>query len=48
MFAKVIGFIKDENGATPVEYGLIASLVAVAAIGALAAMGETFDGSWLP
>jgi pilus assembly protein Flp/PilA len=41
MFAKMIGFIKDEDGATAIEYGLIAALVSVAAIGALTAMGES-------
>ncbi len=30
---------KDETGATAIEYGLIAALVSVAAIGALTAMG---------
>ncbi len=30
---------KDESGATAIEYGLIAALVSVAAIGALTAMG---------
>ncbi len=28
-------FLKDESGATAIEYGLIAALVSVAAIGAL-------------
>ncbi len=45
MFAKMIGFIKDEDGAPVIEYGLIAALVAVAVIGALAAMGVGGDGS---
>ncbi len=27
MLAKMIGFIKDEDGATAIEYGLIAALV---------------------
>jgi pilus assembly protein Flp/PilA len=31
-------FIKDESGATAIEYGLIAALVAVAIIAALNAM----------
>ena len=39
MFATMIGFIKEEDGATAIEYGLIAALVSVAAIGALSAMG---------
>ena len=34
---------KDESGATAIEYGLIAALVSVAAIGALSAMGTSLD-----
>jgi pilus assembly protein Flp/PilA len=34
---------KDESGATAIEYGLIAALVSVAAIGALTGMGESLD-----
>ena len=44
MFAKMIGFIKDENGATAIEYGLIAALVSVACIGALSALGGSLTG----
>ena len=33
-------FLKDENGATAIEYGLIAALVAVAAITAMQTLGE--------
>jgi pilus assembly protein Flp/PilA len=36
MFKK---FIKDESGATAIEYGLIAALVAVAIVGALTTLG---------
>ena len=32
-------FCDDDSGATAIEYGLIAALVSVAAIGALGAMG---------
>ncbi len=32
-------FCADESGATAIEYGLIAALVSVAAIGALTALG---------
>jgi len=35
------GFAKDESGATAIEYGLIAALVSVAAIGALTLMGDS-------
>lgn len=33
--------IKDESGATAIEYGLIAALVSVAAVVALQAMGTS-------
>ncbi len=33
----------DESGATAIEYGLIAALVSVAAIGALTAMGASLE-----
>jgi pilus assembly protein Flp/PilA len=32
-------FLKNESGATAIEYGLIAALVAVAIIGALSTLG---------
>jgi pilus assembly protein Flp/PilA len=37
-------FLKDETGATAIEYGLIAALVAVACIVALEAMGSSLSG----
>ncbi len=43
MFAKLAQFAKDEDGATAIEYGLIAALVSVAAIGALTAMGQSLS-----
>jgi pilus assembly protein Flp/PilA len=41
MFTKFAMFLNDEDGATAIEYGLIAALVSVAAIGALTAMGNS-------
>ncbi len=35
----LIRFWNDESGATAIEYGLIAALVSVAAIGALTSLG---------
>ncbi|MAN79196.1 MAG: Flp family type IVb pilin [Rhodospirillaceae bacterium] len=35
--------LQDESGATAIEYGLIAALVSVAAIGALTTMGESLE-----
>ncbi len=40
MFKSFKAFIADESGATAIEYGLIAALVSVAAIGALGLMGN--------
>jgi pilus assembly protein Flp/PilA len=37
-------FCRDEDGATAIEYGLIAALVAVAAITALTALGNSLKG----
>lgn len=39
MFDTMKNLWKDESGATAIEYGLIAALVSVAAIGALQLMG---------
>lgn len=33
-------FFKNESGATAIEYGLIAALIAVAIIGAVSALGK--------
>ena len=41
MFTTMKNLLKDESGATAIEYGLIAALVSVAAIGALSAMGTS-------
>lgn len=34
-------FLKDESGATAIEYGLIAALIAVAIIGAVTTVGTS-------
>ncbi|THD62854.1 Flp family type IVb pilin [Phenylobacterium sp.] len=36
----VTRFLKDESGATAIEYGLIAALIAVVLVGALTALGS--------
>lgn len=35
----IMQFLKNEDGATAIEYGLIAALISVAAIGAMSALG---------
>jgi pilus assembly protein Flp/PilA len=37
----MLAILKDESGATAIEYGLIAALVSVAAIAALTTMGQS-------
>lgn len=42
MSAQQIGrFLKDENGATAIEYGLLGALVAVAIIGSFTILGNS-------
>jgi pilus assembly protein Flp/PilA len=36
-------FMKDESGATAIEYGLIAALIAVVIIGAVTTLGTTLS-----
>lgn len=43
MLTQLKMFLHDEDGATAIEYGLIAALVSVAAIGALTAMGSSLS-----
>lgn len=37
---------KDESGATAIEYGLLAALIAVVIIGAVATLGRTLDDTF--
>ncbi len=43
MLKQIKHFCGDESGATAIEYGLIAALVSVAAIGALTTMGNSLN-----
>lgn len=40
-------FIKDESGATAIEYGLIAALLSVAIIGALQLIGPRLNTAFM-
>lgn len=40
----MIRFLKKEEGATAIEYGLIASLIAVAIVGVLVTLGPALSG----
>jgi pilus assembly protein Flp/PilA len=39
-------FVKDESGATAIEYGLIASLIGVAIIAGVKALGTKLSGTF--
>ena len=44
--SKFLKMLKNEEGATAIEYGLIAALIAVAAIGAMTAIGDNLSGKF--
>ena len=44
--AKFLKIFKNEDGATAIEYGLIAALIAVAAIGAMSAIGTKLNSTF--
>ena len=44
--AKFLKLIKNEKGATAIEYGLIAALIAVAAIGAMQGIGTKLSSTF--
>jgi len=39
-------FVKNESGATAIEYGLIVALIAVVIIGAVTAVGTSLSGKF--
>jgi pilus assembly protein Flp/PilA len=44
--SKFLKLIKNEKGATAIEYGLIAALIAVAAIGAMQGIGNKLNSTF--
>ena len=42
----VTRFLKDESGATAIEYGLIAALIAVVLVASLNAVGDALGGAF--
>jgi pilus assembly protein Flp/PilA len=41
MTKALLQFLRDENGATAIEYGLLVGLIAVALLAAFAALGDS-------
>jgi pilus assembly protein Flp/PilA len=43
---KFLKLVRNEEGATAIEYGLIAALIAVAAIGAMTSVGQKLNSTF--
>ena len=46
LYRLIARFARDEAGATAIEYGLIASLMAVVCVTAFSAVGGASGGAW--
>ena len=46
LMSKVFSFLKDESGATAIEYGLIAAGISVVIIAAVNSIGTTLNGKF--
>ena len=46
MFATLINLFKNEDGATAIEYGLIAALIAVAAVTIMTTVGSNLTSTF--
>ncbi len=46
MFATLVKLLKNEDGATAIEYGLIAALIAVAAVTVMGTVGTNLSSTF--
>lgn len=46
LVGKLKEFIRDQSGATAIEYGLLAAMIAVAAIASFAILGNSLIRLW--
>ena len=46
MYAKILNLLRDERGATAIEYGLIAALISVAIITAVTLVGTNLTATF--
>lgn len=44
MLRTITNFVRDEEGATAVEYGLMAALIAAVIVGIVTTLGQTLSG----
>ena len=43
---KILSFLRDESGATAIEYGLLLGLIVIAAVGAFNSFASTVTTMW--
>lgn len=46
MWSKLLAFVKDESGATAIEYGLIAASISVAIIAVVNGLGRKLNATF--
>ncbi|HTZ36187.1 MAG TPA: Flp family type IVb pilin [Stellaceae bacterium] len=46
MFARILKLLKNEDGVTAIEYGLIAALIAVAAVSVMGTVGTNLSSTF--
>ncbi len=46
MYRSIMNFIREEEGVTALEYGLIAALIAAVIVGAVTTLGEKVDSTF--
>ncbi|MCO4860565.1 Flp family type IVb pilin [Cupriavidus sp. WGlv3] len=46
LLASSAGFLRDDRGVTSIEYALLGSLIAMAIVGSVSALGETVQGMY--
>ena len=44
--SKVFAFLKDESGATAIEYGLLAAGISIVIIASVGSVGSTLNGTF--
>lgn len=46
MLSAFVGLLRDDEGATMVEYGIMVALIAAVSIGIIATLGQTVSGAF--
>ena len=46
MLRNIMNFVRDEEGASAVEYGLLAALIAAVIVGAVTTLGTTLQSTF--